>query len=233
MCDILPGGRMVRQRLPRHPQCFESETTSTRRGPTGGTTSHQAEYQRRLEASLQRVGINEGIQRIHGTLLAEAQRMGANMSYERFTNLGSDTAVARRLFDHVLQSTLDTIRDTALQRMLPQIFTKLLGTPLTYITGLQSIYNQGRWDSPNAARRNSFRTQQLYAHLIWVYASTAAEGNLQAAIRNNTILVTQGLNYLRWRDQELPQLNAWVTQNVPAIERGPTIGLPSVGVRRR
>jgi len=230
MCDILPGGRRVRQRMPRHPQCFENEATTERRGPTNGSTNYQAEYQRRLEASLQRVGINEAIQRVHARLLHEAGRMGANMSYQRFTNLGSDTGVARRLFDHVLQSTLDTIRDEALERILPQIFTKLLGTPLTYITGLQSIYDESRWNSRDDSRRNSFRTQQIYAHLIWVYANTAAEGNSQEAIRNNTILVRQGLNYLRWRDNELPQLNAWVRQNIPAIERGRTYRLPPQGI---
>ncbi len=235
MCDILPGGRRVRQRMPRHPQCFENDTaTGTGRGSTGvNNPNNQAEYQRRLEASLRSAGINEAIQRFHGALLLEAGRLSANMSYERFTTLDSDPGITRRILGHVLQSTLDTIRDQALSHMLPPLFMRLIGSPLTYLTGFQSVYDQSRWESRDESRRNAFRTQQVYARSLWIYASSAAGGNLDQATQNNIILVRQGLQYLRWKDEDLPRLEAWVRQNIPASERGPTIGLPTTGTRRR
>ncbi len=235
MCEVLPRGRRVRRRMPRHPQCFESDTpttTTVTRGPLDVYNSNdprEAERQRRWDRSLSDARINEAIQQLHGSLLSEAGRLSVSMSYERFASLGSDSTVAQRIFGSVLQSTLDNIRDNFLERMLPEVFTKLLGAPLTYITGLHSVYDQSQWEQRNNGRRNAFRTQQVYAHLLWVYASTAARGNLNRAIAYNTTLVEQGLRYLSWRTEQLPHYQRWVTQNFTATERGPSIGLHSTG----
>lgn len=235
MCDILPGGRRVRHRMPRHPQCLETnpppENSPTTRGTTGASSNLRQRYQQRFELSLQRAGINEAIERLHATLLSEARRMSASMSYESFTTLDANPNQAIRLFQSVLQNVLENIRDAGLSRMLPQFVMRLMGSPLTYLTGLQSVYDQSRWDSRDAGRRNSFRTQQVYAHLIWVYASSASDNNLQRAIEYNQTLVTQGLRYIRWKEQELPRLRAWVLQNTTVIDRGGTWDVPSTGLR--
>jgi len=241
MCDIPPGGGRARPRMPRHPQCFETDARpSTTRGPTGfidptdsSSDPRQVERRRRWNRSLQEAGINEAIQRIHGALLFEAGRMSASMSYERFTNLDSDPSIARRILDSVLQSTLDSVRDAALSRMLPAFFMRLLGSPLTYLTGLQSAYDQSQWDQRNASQRSAYRTQKVYARLLWVYASSAADGNLAQAVEYNAILVEQGLRYLRWRNDQLPRFQSWERQTFSASELGPSIGLPTTGAWNR
>ncbi len=237
MCDIRPGGSRARRRMPRHPQCLE---TDARPGTTGGpigfidptdptSDPRQIERRRRWNRSLQDAGINEAIQRLHGRLLYEAGRMSASMSYERFANLDSDPHIARRILDSVLQSTLDSVRDAALSRMLPAFFMRLLGSPLTYLTGFQSAYDQSQWDQRNASQRSAYRTQKVYARLLWVYASSAAGGNLTRAVEYNATLVEQGLRYLSWRNHQLPRFQSWERQAFSASERGPSIGLPTTG----
>jgi hypothetical protein len=225
MCDVLPRGRRVRQGLPRHPQCLESDTPATIRGPGPAGVNHsnvprQAERQRRWDRSLQNAGINEAIQQFHGILLHEARSLSAHITYEQFTHLESDPGFVRQIFDSVRQNLANRIRDQGLSRMLPQFFSKFLGSPLTYISGLQNVYDQSQWEHRNTSRRTEFRTQQVYARLLWVVASTAAEGNLQLAIAYNITLVEQGLRYVRWRENELPLFRQWERQNFITTERG-------------
>jgi len=222
------GRRRVR---PRTPLCTEDEPgLPGRRGPTGlndyadpryRASAYQRDYEMEVRRSYRRAGIDRRIEILHGGLLARAGRRAPNLSYQDWVQLRDDPDLGRDIISAPIMEALNQIRDAGIDRILGESVRRLLGSPLTYATGLQMLFEEASWNAPSASERNAHRTRLLYGHMLGVLAHNLADGNEYRASRINRRLVSEGIRYLRWRTRELPRIRRWVRQNVPESERRP------------